>query len=182
MGPFVLSLARSRPAGWLVRTAFAHASRLLPLRRVDESRNILVFHHPRPIATPHLLLVPKRAIRGLLDVAPGDAPTLTELVTTGQRLAPGRHDLLLVINGGASQDVAQLHAHLLPASAVTPSAFPTRIDIDEALGWPLWSTVKRTVATRGLAGAGFSLVLDLTGAAPARLLCRSPGPGNHVGV
>jgi histidine triad (HIT) family protein len=182
-----LRAARSRPGGWLVRAVFAHATGLLPVSRADDSPNVIAFRHPRPLAPPHVLLVPKRSIPSLRLLAPSDAHLVVDLVAMAARIAgrlgPADHELVLVINGGASQDVAQLHAHLLPAPAVAvdttgtrpdpsdlvdgevtaywrrPPSRPTHIVVEAPLDWPALSTVQRLVARFQLDRPGFSLVL-----------------------
>ena len=112
-------LRKSAPAGFLVRGAFAHASRVLPVRRVAESAHVLAFHHPVPGFAPvHVLLVPKVSVPTLMHLT--DAQR-SEISAEVERLAPGivasfgrsGAGFLVVVNGGLRQDVRQVHFHLL---------------------------------------------------------------------
>jgi len=115
-------LARRPAAGRLVRLGFAHGWRLLPVRRVASTPRVLAFHHPRPGWPTHLLLVPKLGVPGLLALDPARAPVLGELLALAdeqsRRLAAAGHPVALVINGGAAQEVGQLHAHLIAGPTV----------------------------------------------------------------
>lgn len=109
-------LARNGLVGCFVRFGFAHLSALLPARRVYETDTILAFHHPRPSWKPHILFVPKVSIPTVLDIRPQQVPLVRSLIQRAletparQRLAGERFALL--VNGGAYQDVMQLHFHL----------------------------------------------------------------------
>jgi histidine triad (HIT) family protein len=109
-------LARSRPVHAAVRLAFARASGLLPVRRVYETPTVLAFHHPRPAWPIHVLIVPKRALPSLLALAPADLPLVVDVLRTAraveERLGLAGQNRVLIVNGGAYQDVGQLHFHL----------------------------------------------------------------------
>jgi histidine triad (HIT) family protein len=90
---------------------------LLPIDRLRETGTLLAFHHPRPSYPVHILLVPKRAVATLADLTPADAGFLTDLFQTVASLV---HEFgleedgyRLITNGGAYQDVPQLHFHLI---------------------------------------------------------------------
>jgi histidine triad (HIT) family protein len=106
--------------GW----AFAHLHFALPLRRLRETETLIAFPHPRPSYPTHILLVPKKAIASPGSITRIDAPFLADVFLTAHELAaefkldssgwprPGR-GWRLVLNGGAYQDVPQLHFHLI---------------------------------------------------------------------
>lgn len=112
----LLRLARttwvSRRIGWL----FARHSRWLPLRRLRETDSAVAFWHPRPSYGVHVLIVPKRALASLADLPTGTPNPAAELLAVAVAvardlgLAHGRYRLIL--NGGAYQDVKQVHLHL----------------------------------------------------------------------
>jgi len=112
----LFGLSRSRPLGAAVRFGFAHASGCLPVRRVGETDQVLAFYHPRPSWQPHILFVPKVGIASLLDVRPEQVPLVRGLVQLALVLAFEKHldqqGFTLLVNGGAYQDVGQLHFHL----------------------------------------------------------------------
>ena len=102
--------------GWVVRLTFAHLAWLLPVRRLAETRTVVVFEHPAPSANPHILLVPKRPIRSFPRFRGDDAALFGEMIglalVTAERLDLYRAGFALTINGGRYQDVAQAHLHL----------------------------------------------------------------------
>jgi histidine triad (HIT) family protein len=126
---WAFALARRGGLDPLVRFAFSRAAFLLPLRRVLETPRTLIFHHPRPAWPTHLLLVPKRAIPSYRHVTSVSIPLLAEIV----RLAPTAAELArprpagyaLLLNGGRSQEVGQLHVHLAwPIDSPVPESLP----------------------------------------------------------
>jgi histidine triad (HIT) family protein len=112
-----LRLARTAWAGRILGWMFAHMSFAIPVNRLRETETLLAFHHPSPAYPVHVLIVPKRARASLLDLQPGDADFLRDLVTVVQSLVRelglAEKGYRLVANGGAFQDVKQLHFHLI---------------------------------------------------------------------
>ena len=100
----------------MVRLTFAHLAWLLPVRRLAETRTVVVFEHPAPSANPHILLVPKRPIRSFPHFRGDDAALFGEMLglalATAEWLDLYRAGFALTINGGRYQDVAQAHLHL----------------------------------------------------------------------
>ena len=88
--------------------------------RLHESKVLLVFYHPRPSHPFHILFVPKKAIKSLLELEPEDV-FLMEVLRIAQELVK-ELDLTssgyrLIVNGGKYQDVPQLHFHLVSGNA-----------------------------------------------------------------
>jgi len=110
-------LARSSLARFCLGWAFAHVSFALPLHRLRETATLIAFHHPQPGYSVHILLVPKKAIASPSSITPKDAPFLADVFLTATSLAAelglGSTGYRLVVNGGAYQDVPQLHFHLI---------------------------------------------------------------------
>lgn len=102
--------------GVVVRLAFGRLWWALPVRRVGQTGGVLAFDHPAPSWRPHMLLVPKRAIRSLLDARAADAPLIGEIMRLALAIAERRgladQGFALFVNGGEYQDVPQLHVHL----------------------------------------------------------------------
>ena len=109
-------LSRTRQLGWVVRLVFSRFWWLLPVRRVSEIASVFVFEHPAPTWQPHLLLVPKRAIRSLMLARETHARLFGEIVRLAFGVAVRRKleagGFALLVNGGTYQDVPQLHVHL----------------------------------------------------------------------
>jgi histidine triad (HIT) family protein len=93
--------------------------RELPAQIVLETDQALAFRDVDPVAPIHVLVVPKRAIRGISSATDGDEALLGHLLTVARRVAvqeglvPG--GFRLVINDGANggQAVDHLHVHVL---------------------------------------------------------------------
>jgi histidine triad (HIT) family protein len=90
---------------------------LIPARRLRETDNLLAFYHPHPSYPVHILVVPKRAYRSLLEVPPEDTAFQRDLFETVQslvrELALDQGGYRLIANGGSYQDVPVLHFHLI---------------------------------------------------------------------
>jgi len=109
--------ARSRLAGWIVGWVFAYMSWVLPVDRLHETETLVAFYHPAPSYPLHILIVPKRARRSLMQLSDADSAFMIDLFAT-VRLLVERLDLAaggyqLIANGGSYQDVPQLHFHLV---------------------------------------------------------------------
>jgi histidine triad (HIT) family protein len=98
----------------------------IPAKIVHEDDLCLAFHDVNPQAPTHVLIIPKREIASLADVASGDQAVLGHLLLTAHSLAQ-QLELVdgyrVVINCGRNggQTVDHLHLHLLGG---------------RALGWP----------------------------------------------
>jgi diadenosine tetraphosphate (Ap4A) HIT family hydrolase len=120
--------------GLVVRLAFGRLWWLLPVRKVGQTARVLAFEHPAPSWQPHLLLVPKRAIRSLLAAETADVGLVGEIVRLGLGLAlrrglaerPTGSGFALMVNGGTYQDVPQLHFHLAGLDNGLRYTTPTR--------------------------------------------------------
>jgi histidine triad (HIT) family protein len=122
MRRFLFQLARSRFFGWLIRMGFAFMSFAIPVHRLRETPNLLAFYHPSPSYPVHVLIVPRRAYRSLMEVPAEDAAFLTDLFSTVQilvrELGLEACGYRLIANGGTYQDVAMLHFHLVSGDAL----------------------------------------------------------------
>jgi histidine triad (HIT) family protein len=116
-GSLLLWLARSGLGRVFVQWAFTTMSSAIPVKRLHETDTLLAFHHPKPSHPVHVLLVPKRRYRGLLDMPPDDVEFFQDLLDTVRRLVRelnlDRSGYRLIVNGGAYQDVPHLHFHLV---------------------------------------------------------------------
>jgi histidine triad (HIT) family protein len=113
----LFDVARGPIGEWLAGWVFAYASRMLPIRRRYESRRVVAFDHPRPSYPVHILIVPKKPIRGFEDLGKADLPILADTFEAAQLLVEdmrlAERGYRLIVNGGAYQDVRQLHFHLI---------------------------------------------------------------------
>ena len=90
----------------------------IPAKKVYEDDEMIAFHDIHPWAPVHVLIVPKKHIAGMVDVAAEDAPLLGRMMAVSPRLMRDlgvtngyRH----VINTGADgrQEVMHLHLHVM---------------------------------------------------------------------
>ena len=113
----LLKFARSPLAALSLGWLFTHMSFPIPLQRLRETDTLLAFHHPKPSYAVHILLVPKRGLASMAAITPADSPFLIDLFQTVRSLVTEFNleslGYRLVVNGGAYQDVPQLHFHLI---------------------------------------------------------------------
>ncbi len=132
-------LARKPIIHALVRWGFGHVSGALPLHRVATTEHVIAFFHPRPTWSPHILLVPRRGIASIVALGPKDSVIIADIlqlaadiVATNVSAATG---YVLLVNGGAYQDVGQLHFHLTWETDESRYTCP-----DRAAGTPIFQT------------------------------------------
>lgn len=89
--------------GWM----FAHMSFSIPVKRLRETETLMAFHHPKPSYPFHVLLVPKRAVKTLMEFDSTDSAFLADLYSTVQSLVDEFHlaSYRLIVNGGEYQDI-----------------------------------------------------------------------------
>ncbi len=87
----------------------------IPVKRLRETETLMAFHHPKPSYPFHVLLVPKRAVKTLMEIDSTDSAFLTDLYSTVQSIVKEFHltAYRLIVNGGENQDFPQLHFHLI---------------------------------------------------------------------
>jgi histidine triad (HIT) family protein len=88
-----------------------------------EDSDLFAFHDINPQAPVHLLVIPKKHIEKISDLAPGDAELIGKVVTGAQKIASqnGWKDYRLVFNNGpeSGQSVYHIHLHLLSGRRMT---------------------------------------------------------------
>lgn len=116
IGKLLFRFARTGLLDAIVRFGFAHASGLLPVRRICQTREVIAFRHPRPAWPRHVLFVPKVPIPSLQAIRSDQVPLVRRVIRlalhVASRLGYKRAGFVLLVNGGAYQDVGQLHVHL----------------------------------------------------------------------
>lgn len=102
---------------FLVGLTFAHLSFALPVQRILETPSLIAFYHPMPAYRIHILIVPKRAITALQSLDEQHAPLLLEVFRLAgdliNKFSLDRNAAQLIVNGGAYQNIPQLHFHLV---------------------------------------------------------------------
>jgi histidine triad (HIT) family protein len=119
----LFTLSKTALGDFIVGLAFGKLSSLLPVKRVMETDKVIAFWHPSPSFEKHILIVPKKPIKGILDLTAADFDIMTEVYTvTGQivrDLGLDEAGYSLICNGGKRQEVHQLHFHLTSGTLLT---------------------------------------------------------------
>ena len=89
----------------------------IPAEIVYEDDKALAFRDLKPQAPTHILIIPKKEIPKIADMAEGDKELIGHLYGVANAVAKkeGLEDYRLVVNNGsgAGQEVFHLHVHLL---------------------------------------------------------------------
>jgi histidine triad (HIT) family protein len=90
----------------------------IPGRKVYEDADVLAFHDIQPVAPVHFMLIPKKHVASMYDLAAEDAPVMGKIMTLAGRLARelGAHDgFRTIVNTGrvGRQDVQHVHVHVI---------------------------------------------------------------------
>jgi histidine triad (HIT) family protein len=117
LSKFLFLLARSRVGAIITGWSFAYLSDFIPVNKLHETEHVVAFYHPKPSYPLHILIVPKRRIQSLLALTDADTAVVQEVIKTAQYLAQTlaleEKGFRLIVNGGAYQDVMQIHWHLI---------------------------------------------------------------------
>jgi len=87
-----------------------------PVQVVEETANVLAFHHTRPSYAVHIVVIPKRHIPSLLALSDADDRLLAEMFAIIRQVAAQVTDqrgaCRVVTNIGAYQDSKHLRWHV----------------------------------------------------------------------
>jgi histidine triad (HIT) family protein len=118
VGTWLFSIARSQAASFFIGVAFEHLTCLMPINRLDDGERVIIFPHPVPLYETHLLAVPKLRLASFMAIdfhttthqrAIFDTFRAIQRVATQQKLT----EYTVLVNGGAYQDVPQVHFHIV---------------------------------------------------------------------
>ncbi|MCX4341509.1 MAG: hypothetical protein OSJ72_17975, partial [Lachnospiraceae bacterium] len=56
-------MAKSPFMGSMVGEAFQYCSRLIPVKKIYNGKEVIAFYHPQPSYQNHVIIVPKKAIK-----------------------------------------------------------------------------------------------------------------------
>jgi histidine triad (HIT) family protein len=88
----------------------------IPAKTVYQDDDVLAFHDIQPTAPTHVLVIPKRHVTSLLDLAPSDDGLVGKLVRTARDVARERgldpRGFRLVFNCGDDAGYSVFHVHL----------------------------------------------------------------------
>ena len=115
LAKILFAIARSKTCGPAVRWSFANLSSIMPVKKVYKDDQILAFWHPRPAYEKHILVVPKKSIKSFINL---DSQKILLKVQRAVKKIVIKNNweekgYRLIVNGGAYQDIQQLHFHLV---------------------------------------------------------------------
>lgn len=147
MKKLFLKIARIPALGKFVGWVVKHLGSLLPLRKVVDNRDIIVFHHPVPSSSVHLLAMLKTQVPDVRSITPKQLDlildTAREAVRRMNISAPHVH---VMTNGGRFQEVKQMHFHICTSeNSPAKNALP--------VGTRTWGKVAICEYTRGSAAS-----------------------------
>jgi len=91
----------------------------LPADFIHKDDSLVVFKDINPHAPIHLLIVPRKHIRSINDLTPGDEKIISKMVRTGKEMAANMsisksgYKLLFNVERGGGQVIFHLHLHLI---------------------------------------------------------------------
>jgi histidine triad (HIT) family protein len=85
---------------------------------VYESEDVVAFTDINPVASTHILVIPRRHIASAMDLTKADGPVLGEMFGVLSQLArdrhlEGGHRIVTNVGPGAGQSVHHVHFHLI---------------------------------------------------------------------
>lgn len=90
-----------------------------PAETVHFTDHLVVFPDIRPQAPVHLLIVPKKHIRSVNDLAEEDRPILGDMILAGKEMArrfgisASGYKLVVNVERGGGQVIFHLHMHMI---------------------------------------------------------------------
>lgn len=88
----------------------------LPSKIEAETEEVIAFRSIAPVASTHILIVPKKHISNFMNIAEDDDKLFSELIKVSQILIKDKKiegGYKLVINGGKYQSINHFHWHLI---------------------------------------------------------------------
>lgn len=113
----LFKIAKGPFMGKIVGNAFQHCSWAIPVKKVYNSREIIAFYHPQPSYENHIIILPKRAVKNLQQMASDSfSKYFVKIWETAKDICAKHPDyndsFVIVANGGKRQEVQQVHFHM----------------------------------------------------------------------
>lgn len=102
----------------------------IPADIVFESDDILAFRDIRPLAPVHILIIPKKRIASIDDLADEDAGLMGEMVLVARDIArdlniSGKgYKLLFRVGRDGGQEIPHIHLHLIGGARLSENIHP----------------------------------------------------------
>lgn len=130
----LFQLAKTALFGKAVGMGFEYFSGFIPVKKIRDTRFVLAFLHPAPAFENHILIVPKKRIRTLLDFHKNESISyFREIIDAAREIISTldhyRSEFCICANGGVRQEVQQVHFHLFTGKtlAIGPISVPTTV-------------------------------------------------------
>lgn len=165
----LFKIARSSYSTYFIGFIFAYLSFAIPVKKVKNEKKVLSFYHPKKYWDEHLLIVPKKRVPAFtsLDLAQEDDKLIVQQIFSGAMdtaSIAGLPNFTILVNGGAYQDVPQLHFHIAAGHDIQGNALaaeePTPEDLSDppAFSYTHWDAY---IVDRELPGFQMSFVSHL---------------------
>lgn len=110
-------IAKAPCMGKFIGIAFRYFCWAIPVKKIYNSKDVAAFYHPKPSYNNHIVIVPKRAITNLQQLASdGFQEYLVKLWEAVKKIYAAhpeyQNSFVLVANGGRRQEVSQVHFHM----------------------------------------------------------------------
>ena len=140
MKKFLFRIARLKLMGTIVGFMFAHLPFMIPVKKIKKNNDAIAFFHPSPTYTDHILIIPRKISRTIFDLSGADFAAVIDMaVEIRQSRFHESTDFVLLINGGARQDVMQAHFHLFSGNLVIKKSLSRdraiKIDLPDKQFW-----------------------------------------------
>lgn len=102
----------------------------IPADIVFESDDILAFRDIHPLAPVHILIIPKKRIASIDDLAAEDAPLMGEMVLVARDIARDLnisekgYKLLFRVGRDGGQEIPHIHLHLIGGARLSENIHP----------------------------------------------------------
>jgi len=91
----------------------------VPAEIVFEDEDVIAFKDIKPIASVHIVIIPKKHIASVVDLKKEDEALMGKLIMTAKKIANDLkvsekgYKLLIRVGRGGGQEVDHIHLHLL---------------------------------------------------------------------
>jgi len=101
-------------AGLLASAGIQHTPDLVPFLE-NKSPTCLAVRHPKPEGRYHMVYLPRRDVRNIMELTPEDIPYLSGCLALAREdvLRAGVRDYRLISNGPSLQHVTYMHFHVI---------------------------------------------------------------------
>lgn len=109
--------ARTSVGKKVVGMMYQHFNKYMPVNKIFEDNSLTAFYHPQPSYSIHILIVPNKSVSNFLALENYEKDFYHDLVKCVawivDELNLSERGYRLIVNGGAYQEIPQLHFHLV---------------------------------------------------------------------